>query len=228
MSQDGVIAEVCDAILSLTPGAPAVIAIDGPDASGKTTFADALVAPLQTRGCEVIRASVDDFEQPRADRHARGRFSAKGYYRDSFDYGALQSLLLDPLRSGLSPALVRTRSFDLVADAPVSSRPLPVTARGIVIVDGVFLLRPELRDAWDLTVHLDVADEECLRRALARAGGDSEELRRLNEARYLAGHRLYRDESDPLGTADVVIDNNEPAKPVIRRFARDRSDQARS
>ena len=194
---------------------PAAVAIDGPDAAGKTTFADALVAPLQTRGASVLRASVDDFERPRAQRHARGRYSAKGYYRDSFDYDALKALLLDPLASGAWPVLVRTRAFDLAADRPVAARPVVVPAHGIVLIDGVFLLRPELAGCWDLAIHLEVTEEESMRRALARAGGDSLELRRLQEARYIAGHRLYRDEADPRAASDIVIDNNDLRHPAI-------------
>ncbi|MDA0217978.1 MAG: hypothetical protein O3B22_00080 [Proteobacteria bacterium] len=214
MSREAVIAEVCGRILGLGCARPAAVAIDGPDAAGKTTFADALVAPLQTRGVAVVRASVDDFELPRAQRHARGRYSAKGYYRDSFGYAALRALLLDPLASGLSPVLVRTRAFDLASDRPVAAPPVVVPAGGIVLVDGVFLLRPELAGCWDLAIHLEIAEEESTRRALAR-GGDSLELRRLQEARYLPGHRLYRDEVDPRAAADIVIDNNDLRHPVI-------------
>lgn len=216
MSRDEVIAALCDRILALKGGRPAAVAIDGPDAAGKTTFADALVAPLQTRGATVVRASVDDFELPRARRHARGRYSAKGYYRDSFDYEALKALLLDPLASGAAPALVRTRAFDLGSDRPVAARPVAVPARGIVLVDGVFLQRPELAHYWDLAVYLEVSEEESMRRALVRAGGDSLELRRLHEARYLAGHRLYRDEVDPCAAA-IVIDNGDLRAPVVLR-----------
>jgi len=228
VSRDSVLAAVCDAILALPPGAPAAVAVDGPDAAGKTTLADALVAPLETRGAAVVRASIDDFERPRAERYARGRFSAKGYYRDSFDFAALRELLLDPLKSGVSPALVRTRAFDLVADEPVAARPVAVPARGVVIVDGVFLQAEALREAFDLALFLDVDEEECLRRAFARAGGESEDLRRLNEGRYLAGHRLYRDEVGPAERADILIDNNNPGAPVILRCGTGPSGPARS
>lgn len=220
MNRDGLLSVLCHRILALKPGRPAAIAIDGPDAAGKSTLADALVAPLETRGAVVVRASIDDFERPRAERHARGRYSAKGYYRDSFDHEALCRLLLDPLRSGVSPALVRTRAFDLVSDRPVATRPVAVPARGVVIVDGVFLLGESLRDYWDLSVLLAVSEEESLRRAQTRAGGASQELQRLHEARYLAGYRLYGDEAHPERVADLVIDNNDPNNPEIREDRR--------
>ncbi|MDH4033877.1 MAG: hypothetical protein OEV80_08770, partial [candidate division Zixibacteria bacterium] len=37
------------------------VAIDGVDASGKTTLADELVTPLEAKGRSVIRASIDGF-----------------------------------------------------------------------------------------------------------------------------------------------------------------------
>lgn len=217
MSRDALIAAVCDRILALKPGRPAAVCVDGRDAAGKTTFADALVAPLETRGAVVVRAGLDDFERPRIERHARGRFSAKGYYKDSFDYDALCRLLLDPLRSGASPALVRTKAFDLAADRPVSARPVAVPLRGIVIVDGVFLQRPELAGRWDLAIFLAVSEAEATRRALARAGGDSADLRRLQDSRYMAAHRLYLDEADPEGRADLLIENEDARAPKLLR-----------
>jgi len=43
----------------------AIVATDGVDGSGKTTFADALALPISRRGRAVIRASVDGFHNPR-------------------------------------------------------------------------------------------------------------------------------------------------------------------
>ena len=43
---------------------PARIAIDGPDAAGKTALADELAVVLRARGREVVRASIDDFHLP--------------------------------------------------------------------------------------------------------------------------------------------------------------------
>ncbi len=53
------------------PGRPVLVAVDGPDGAGKTTFADALAeaAPERT----VVRGSLDDFHHPQAHRHAEGR-----------------------------------------------------------------------------------------------------------------------------------------------------------
>lgn len=62
---------------------PTRVAVDGPDAAGKTTLADELGIALNDAGREVIRASVDGFHRPRVERYRRGPDSPEGYYEDS-------------------------------------------------------------------------------------------------------------------------------------------------
>src|ERR671936_3199905 len=78
---------------------PVRVAIDGVDAAGKTTLADELAAVLRGRGREVIRASIDGFLRPRAERYRRGELSPEGYYHDSFDYAALRETIGEALAS---------------------------------------------------------------------------------------------------------------------------------
>ncbi len=97
---------------------PVRVAIDGPDAAGKTTLAQELVEPLQARGRQAIRASIDGFHNPARVRHRQGRTSAEGYYHDSFNYIALIESLLDPLGPGGSRRYV-SEVFDYHTDSDV-------------------------------------------------------------------------------------------------------------
>jgi len=76
---------------------PVLVAVDGADGAGKTTFANAVGERLTGR--PVVRATVDDFHHPRAHRHALGRTAATVWER-SFDLPALRRELLDPWRRG--------------------------------------------------------------------------------------------------------------------------------
>ena len=83
------------------------------------------------------------------------------------------------------------------------------------------MLRPELRDLWTLSVHLRVAEQESLRRALARdlgLFGSAHEVELRYRARYLPGQALYRAEADPEAVADVLVDNEDPSAPVVLRW----------
>jgi len=87
-------------IAGLSLRRPIRVAVDGRTASGKTILADELAGCLRRRGRDAIRASIDGFHRPKAERYARGRHSAQGYYDAAFDLSAVMALLLDPLGPG--------------------------------------------------------------------------------------------------------------------------------
>lgn len=80
-----------------------------------------------------------------------------------------------------------------------------VAAPEPLIVDGVFLQRPELDDLWDLRIWVDVAFAESLRRALARDADRMKDVRGRYERRYHPGQQIYLDEVDPRSRADIVV-----------------------
>jgi uridine kinase len=80
------------------------------------------------------------------------------------------------------------------------------------VVDGIFLLRPELNDLWDFRIFLHVELEEALRRGVARDGPQTE---RLYRKRYLPAQRAYLDGVRPAKLADVVFDNADPRRPRL-------------
>jgi uridine kinase len=194
------------------------VAVDGPDAAGKTTLADELAAHLAPVR-EVIRASIDGFHRPREFRRRRGSLSPQGYYHDSFDYDAVSHMVLQPLGPGGNGGY-RVASYDHRTESAVNAPFERATPGAVLLFDGVFLLRPELREHWDLSIYLDVDPHEAVRRALVRdadlMGGTREVLLRYQH-RYLPGQRLYRQEAQPQQTADVVVNNDDPARPRLMK-----------
>lgn len=200
-------------IRALPADAPRLVGIDGVDGAGKTVLADELAGVLRTGGTRVIRVGIDGFHRPRAERYRRGRHSAAGYFRDSFDVEAFLASVVRPARADGS-GLVRTAVFDHRADAPVAGENATVGAGVVVVVDGVFLHRDELADAWDLSVFLRVPLSVAMARMAAREGmaPDDPIIRRYRE-----GQRLYLRTCDPEARADVVLDLTEVAAPVVVR-----------
>jgi uridine kinase len=82
----------------------------------------------------------------------------------------------------------------------------------LLVVDGIFLLRPELDDLWDFRIFVEVELEEAIRRGVARDGAETEELYRR---RYAPGQRLYLEAVRPAERADVIFDNNDPERPQL-------------
>lgn len=200
------------------------VAIDGPDTAGKTTLADELADRLRHAGRDVIRASVDDFHRPRAERYRRGPDSPSGYYEDAFDYNALRTSLLEPLGPG-GGGMYCTAIFDLRDDAPVEPQPAQATEGAVLLLDGVFLLRPALRDVWDLAIFISVGFDEVVRRAVrrdARLLGSVAEVERRYRTRYIPGQELYFAEANPQHAADVLIVNDDPSAPWLHVLRVDR------
>lgn len=195
-----------------------LVAIDGVDAAGKTTLADAVADRLLRRA---VRVSVDDWHHPRELRLRRGEDSPEGYYLDAFDVDGLIEECLQPFAAGATP--IRTARFDHRSDRVVDVQQA-VSPDAALVVDGVFLLRPELRARWHVRVHLHVPEPVTLARAVVPDRdlfGSEEQVRSRYERRYLPGQALYRQAAAPLDAADVLVDNSDPAHPVVVRWPDD-------
>lgn len=198
-AKKAVLAALSAEILSLYGGGRVVIAVDGMAGAGTSGFAADLAATLASTGRAVFQASLDDFHRSRAERTARGAASSEGYYRDSFDYSTLRRVLLEPFKLGGSTAFV-TAAFDYHRDAPVQSKWRTGPQDAILVVDGLFLNRPELAGLWNYSIWLDVPRELAEQRLLERDGpGD-------NLERDRGGHELYAAEVNPRAAASAIID----------------------
>lgn len=196
---------------------PTRVAIDGIDAAGKTTLADEIAAALKIEQRSVIRASIDGFHRPREERYRRGEFSPEGYYHDSFNNEAIKQHLLLPL-GPRGTGEYRPTIFDFHHDSPLVSAPAHAPPDSILLFDGVFLLRPELKDLWDLSIFVHITFSTSLQRALDRdlpLFGSKENIIHRYEKRYIPGQRIYLSQAKPQRVADIVINNNDPQIPEI-------------
>ena len=194
------------------------VAIDGVDGAGKTTLADALAPIVSDKGRPAIRASVDHFHNPRATRYARGRYSPDGFYLDSYDYEAFRSVLLDPLGPGGSGRYV-ARHFDHETDELIPHNEQQAMPGAALIIDGIFLHRPELRDCWDLSIFLAVDFSTSLPRGAQRGPSfDAIDPKAPAHRRYVGGQRLYLTESRPEQRANIVVDYNDLGNPKVLKW----------
>jgi uridine kinase len=210
-----VIGRLVEAVGSVTVAHPTRVAIDGPPAAGKTTLADELAVALCAQGRDVIRATIDDFLFPRAQRYRRGEYSAEGCYFDAHDYETLNRVLLDPLGPG-GDRRFRSAVFDRTADAALSPPVTTAAVDAVLLFDGVFLMRPELIDRWDLRVFVSTALETTIDRAVIRerrASTRAQVERRWRE-RYIPSQELYFATVRPTERVDIIVHNDEPQRPV--------------
>ena len=169
------------------------IGIDGVDGAGKTSLAKEVAQLLTKRSRPCVRVSLDFFERSPAERYARGELSPEGYYLDGFDVERLRAHILS---IGGPPELV-------------------------VVVDGIFLQRPELADLWDAAVWVEADLDVAAERALPRLDSIDAELERYC-FRYLPAQRRYIEEQRPYERAEYVLRNTELDEPELVRLPRPR------
>ncbi len=150
-----VIETVADRVMQCH-GARVLVGVDGRAGTGKSTFAAELARTLE-RGRSVVRSTTDLFHRPHEERMRLGASSPDAYYRDSHQIAAITDELLGPFGDGAAEVLIG--AFDEPPDRPQPLK-LAVPASAILIFDGLFVLRPEFRLHWDLTVML-YADQRC-------------------------------------------------------------------
>jgi uridine kinase len=171
-----------------------VVAVDGLDGSGKSRFAAALAAELSAAGRPASLLHVDDFRRPTDFSALAPEAESALYYERYFDFAAVGEAL--------------------------SAWAQGADDGAVIVLEGVMLLRAALPAGTPLIV-LEVGAAEARRRILARdqsKGRTAEEIAGRIDRRYFPAQERYRAACDPLGRADLVIDNEDWASPrVVRR-----------
>jgi uridine kinase len=121
--------------------------------------------------------------------------------------------LLDPLSPGgcqrYCPAF-----FDHVTDDPVPVVEVEALPPSILLIDGIFLHRPELLAYWDVSIFLRTNFAVSVARCASRDGSSPDPAAPSNR-RYVEGQRLYLQGCQPEAKATVVIDYNDLSAPTI-------------
>jgi uridine kinase len=188
--REDIAAEIADEILHNYAAGRTLVAVDGREGSGQAEFADALVAALKEQGAVAARLPIDAFAT-----------HAEDAYRAGFDYEDFRRTAVQPFRGGdaVLPEL----------DDRVSPPGLPdeLPADAVLVVDGVFLNRPEISGSWKYSIWLQVPQDETEGR-LRQAGVPPAKIERAR-----AGQSRYRSHLDPTAKATALIDNRDPEHP---------------
>jgi len=212
-ARGNILRTVANTVLAIPATRVVRVGIDGVDGAGKTVFGDELAQVLEGVSRTIIRASVDAFHHPRSIRYRLGRHSPHGYFHDSYNYAQLKAVLLDPLSPGGS-GWYRTAVFDHRSDLPVSQPLEYASPDAILVFDGIFLHRPELRAYWDVSVFLQVGFNVSIPRGAQRGEGSPDPQAEENR-RYVQGQQVYLRECDPTRYATFTINNELLASPYI-------------
>lgn len=184
-----------------------LVAISGIDGSGKGFVTAEIVAALRTRGLQVASFNVDGWlDLPQV------RFSevdpAGHFFRHAIRFDAMFAQLVLPLRD--------RRSIVLDADFAEETATSFVRHRyefhdvDVIVVEGIYLLRRDLRRHYDLSAWIDCSFETALERALARGqeGLSREETVHAYRTIYFPAQEIHFAEDQPKEAATMVLIND--------------------
>jgi uridine kinase len=167
-----------------------IAAIDGPGGAGKSTLADGIRAEFAGH-VSIVRC--DDFYRPIAEGDV---LDCPQAYEKYFDWKRLRDDALIPLRDG-SPA--KYQRYDWTTDRLAEW--IEVEPRPIVLVEGVYSTRPELRELLAVAIFIDTPRAERIRRMRARP----QETTSWTE-RWTAVEDWYFENIAPQHRADLIIE----------------------
>jgi uridine kinase len=209
---------VATAILAVSRDRPVRVLIDGRSAAGKTTFSATLGDRLARSGRHVLTVHFDDFHPVGYRPRGSSAYTPGRYLEAGFDFGAFERLVLEP--TGPQGGRVVALALEGASDGGPSGS-AQLTEDSILLVEGAFLLKPELRRWWDYAIWLDIGFATMVERAAARDVawvGDVAKVRARYEGFWKVTHSLY-ETCGARDAANAIIDNEDPASPRLVREA---------
>ena len=189
---EAILHSVSNAVLAVADR-PVAVGVDGQGGSGKSTFAGELagILPITSR---IVQG--DDFysDIPAGEKALLG--PGEGY-EGFFDWRRLNSEVLASIRDRAS--VLHYQQYDW--DSEALGEWFELSMPEVVIVEGIYTLRPELRDAFDVTVFIQASAETRVKRQTSRA-----ENSRFWIEQWMAAEEFYVANKGPWEWVDFVVD----------------------
>jgi uridine kinase len=180
------------------------VAVDGFPLVGKSTLSQALTAKLQQLGQPCIDIELDDFAYPRTIRYLADHISGQEFFNLYARINDFTDCVVAPLKAGqprqYCPAI---RHFG--KDIDVERVWLTAPPGAVVIVNGLGLLREEMREMWDFVVYVDISYEHFVSRLISR----DKLTKEFWDNKVQPASAYYTDICKPREIADVVLENDD-------------------
>jgi uridine kinase len=174
---------------------PFLVGIDGLGGAGKSSLTYALRQHLERNRFIVATVCNDDFYLPSAERRrSSSQFTSVGV---DFDWRRFRDQVLLPLRANRPADYMR---YDWSSDRLAEHH--QVQPKGIVLIEGVYCTRAELREFFDFRIWVDCPSGIRLSRGLAR---DGEGSRRRWLEEWMPQEDRYVEEHKPQACAHIVV-----------------------
>jgi uridine kinase len=188
-------------------GRALLVALSGIDGSGKGYLSSQIADRLTALSIRTALLHLDGWLNLPPVRFGKER-PGEHFYEHAFRFEEMFARLVLPLR--------QTRSIHLVADfteeTAIAYRPHTYQFEDIevILLEGIFLLKPAFRNHYDLTVWIDCTFETALERALQRGQEDLPESETIQayQTIFFPAQRVHFDRDNPRAAAELIVIND--------------------
>ncbi|WP_066869635.1 P-loop NTPase fold protein [Clostridium mediterraneense] len=182
------------------------IGIDGLGGAGKSTLVESLKLELQKENYNSYVLHIDDFIHPKKVRYNDSKEEWYCYYNLQWRYDYLIKEILNPIKNG-EEIDKDIEFYDKENDIYIKKH-IYIPHNSVLLLEGVFLQRKELKDYLDFVIYLDVPQEIRLDRVLKRDVyiGSTDDIKNKYNRRYFPAEDRYILECSPSKNADFVLE----------------------
>jgi len=171
-----------------------VIGINGIDCSGKTTFAKLVSKYFTHYKIENVCWDIDNFNNPAIESE-----TYKAFVSGSWDEEDLN------------------KYYELIINFSDATRAVSESKKkySVVILEGIFIYKPQLVDIFDLKIYLDIDISLGRKRFAKRRSIERKRPFDIYDEIWMLSHLRYESEVHPKRISDLVIDYNAESQPVL-------------
>ena len=169
------------------------------------------MAALRCRGFSVASLAADDWAAAPEKRFDPNR-PAEHFYEHGFRFDEMFREIILPLKSRRSRRLEALRANE--SQSALHPHVFEFRDVDIILLEGIFLLKRDYREHFELTLWVDCSFESAMKRAVqhAQEGLSPDETRRAYETIFFPAQQLHFERDNPRAVADLIINNDpEPA-----------------
>ncbi len=196
---------------SSQPQGAVLVAISGIDGSGKGTITKKVVDELNTRNLHTVALNLDLWHYPTAIRFGQHN-PGEHFYQHAFRWDELFDLLITPLKNHRSIDL-EVDLLNFIEDAYYKER-LSYKNVDLILLEGIFILKSDLRHHYDLSFWIECPFETALKRAILRnqEGLPEKQLIADYETIYFPAQRVHFAKDNPQAFVDGIFLNHNQEK----------------
>lgn len=191
-----------------------ILGINGVDTSGETMFTTNYSRYLEAMGYDNVIVHIDDFHNPVKIRTG-GENQIITYYKNAFNYNQIIHEIMKPLQiNGCVSKNVLCLNLD--TDKYENDIQFEINERTIVLIEGVLLFREPMLEYLEGKIFLHIDFEKVMERARVRdVPKYGQEFLQKYTNKYIPVQKLYLSEHTPEEKSDIIINNQDYARPII-------------